>query len=99
MTGRVAATPSAAAVNAFCCSTYCSTEDVVARDAQLLLAALRQRFGDFVIPVVAGARVGTPCRPGRISPRVPSLRSCRPTAAPARGTDMPGIRVQPKRPG
>jgi predicted metalloprotease len=31
---------------------YCSTEDVVARDAQDLLSELQSRFGDFVIPVV-----------------------------------------------
>ena len=31
---------------------YCSTEDVVAWDAEGLLPDLRSRFGDFVIPVV-----------------------------------------------
>ncbi|GLP83137.1 neutral zinc metallopeptidase [Mycobacterium antarcticum] len=31
---------------------YCSTEDVVAWDAEGLLPDLRKRFGDFVIPVV-----------------------------------------------
>lgn len=40
--------PEEVAGNAF----YCSTEDVVAWDAQELLPDLQSRFGDFVIPVV-----------------------------------------------
>jgi predicted metalloprotease len=36
------------AMNAF----YCSTEDVVAWDAEGLLPSLQERFGDFAIPVV-----------------------------------------------
>ncbi|SEH87867.1 Predicted metalloprotease [Mycolicibacterium rutilum] len=40
--------PDEVAGNAF----YCSTEDVVAWDAQLLLPDLQERFGDFAIPVV-----------------------------------------------
>jgi predicted metalloprotease len=41
-------TPAEVQGNAF----YCSTEDVVAWDAQDLLPDLQKRFGDFVIPVV-----------------------------------------------
>jgi len=40
--------PDEVAGNAF----YCSTEDVVAWDAQELLPDLRKKYGDFVIPVV-----------------------------------------------
>ena len=40
--------PQEVAGNAF----YCSTEDVVAWDAQDLLPSLQQKYGDFVIPVV-----------------------------------------------
>ncbi len=40
--------PQEVAGNAF----YCSTEDVVAWDAQLLLPDLQEKYGDFVIPVV-----------------------------------------------
>jgi predicted metalloprotease len=40
--------PAEVAGNAF----YCSTEDVVAWDAQGLLPELQENFGDFVIPVV-----------------------------------------------
>jgi predicted metalloprotease len=40
--------PQEVAGNAF----YCSTEDVVAWDAQELLPQLQEKFGDFVIPVV-----------------------------------------------
>lgn len=40
--------PDEVAGNAF----YCSTEDVVAWDAQELLPDLREKYGDFVIPVV-----------------------------------------------
>ncbi|HEX2283627.1 MAG TPA: neutral zinc metallopeptidase [Mycobacterium sp.] len=40
--------PAEVAGNAF----YCSTEDVVAWDAQELFPTLQQKFGDFVIPVV-----------------------------------------------
>ena len=40
--------PQEVAGNAF----YCSTEDVVAWDAQQLLPELQSKFGDFVIPVV-----------------------------------------------
>ena len=37
---------------------YCSTEDVVAWDAQELLPDLQSRFGDFVIPVVMAHEFG-----------------------------------------
>lgn len=37
---------------------YCSTEDVVAWDAQGLLPDLQSRFGDFVIPVVMAHEFG-----------------------------------------
>jgi predicted metalloprotease len=40
--------PQEVAGNAF----YCSTEDVVAWDAELLFPDLQKKFGDFVIPVV-----------------------------------------------
>lgn len=41
-------TPEEVAGNAF----YCSTEDVVAWDAQSLLPELQAKYGDFVIPIV-----------------------------------------------
>lgn len=46
--------PEEIAGNAF----YCSTEDVVAWDAELLLPDLQSRFGDFVIPVVMAHEFG-----------------------------------------
>ena len=46
--------PEEVAGNAF----YCSTEDVVAWDAQELLPDLQSRFGDFVIPVVMAHEFG-----------------------------------------
>jgi predicted metalloprotease len=46
--------PEEVAGNAF----YCSSEDVVAWDAQMLLPDLQARFGDFVIPVVMAHEFG-----------------------------------------
>ncbi len=77
--------PDEVAGNAF----YCSTEDVVAWDAQLLLPDLQERFGDFAIPVVMAHEWAMPCRPGRTSPRAPSPANCRPTASQARGRGTP----------
>lgn len=37
---------------------YCSTEDVVAWDSQMLLPKLQSQFGDFVIPVVMAHEFG-----------------------------------------
>ena len=42
------------AMNAF----YCSTEDVVAWDAEQLLPSLQENYGDFVIPVVMAHESG-----------------------------------------
>ena len=37
---------------------YCSTEDVVAWDAEGLLPELQSKFGDFVIPIVFAHEIG-----------------------------------------
>lgn len=46
--------PSEVAGNAF----YCSTEDVVAWDAEGLLPSLKEKYGDFAIPVVLAHEYG-----------------------------------------
>ena len=76
--------PQEVAGNAF----YCSTEDVVAWDAQQLLPELQDKFGDFVIPVVMAHEWGHAVQARSISPRARSPASCRPTASRARGRDM-----------
>jgi hypothetical protein len=68
---------------------YCSTKDVVAWDAEGLLPALQESYGDFVIPVVMAHEWAMRCRPARISPRARSPKSCRRTASRAPGQSTP----------